>query len=66
MSKFDRFCASTNTLTRSSHSLRYVLKNRSTDQPLMVIIFKLIPRETADDTSTTQNEETTTNDDELD
>ena len=36
---------STNTQTASSHALRYVLKNRKTDEPLLVMIFTLLPKE---------------------
>ena len=32
-------------LTHSTHSLRYVLKNRSTDEPLFVVVFTLQPKE---------------------
>lgn len=31
------------TCGQSSHSLRYVMKNRATDEPLFVVIFKLLP-----------------------
>lgn len=34
-----------NTLTASSHALRYVLKNRATNDVLLVIIFTLLPKE---------------------
>lgn len=30
-------------MKQSSHSLRYVMKNRATDEPLFVIIFTLLP-----------------------
>ena len=33
---------------RSSHSLRYVMKNRATDETLFVIVFTLIPKEKVD------------------
>jgi len=29
----------------SSHSLRYVMRNRKTDEPLLVIVFTLVPKE---------------------
>lgn len=29
----------------SSHSLRYVLRNRKTDEPLMVLVFTLVPKD---------------------
>lgn len=32
-------------LTQSSHALRYVLKNRKTDEPLWVLVFTLEPKE---------------------
>jgi hypothetical protein len=32
-------------LTHSTHSLRYVLKNRSTDEPLFVVVFTLQPKD---------------------
>lgn len=31
--------------TQSSHALRYVLKNRKTDEPLLVVIFSLLPKD---------------------
>ena len=31
-------------LTQSSHALRYVLKNRKTDEPLWVLVFTLEPK----------------------
>ncbi|KXL46022.1 hypothetical protein M433DRAFT_66313 [Acidomyces richmondensis BFW] len=34
-----------------SHSLRYVLKNRATDEPLLVVIFTLVPKTEVDDES---------------
>lgn len=33
----------TTDIEQSSHSLRYVMKNRATDEPLFVIIFTLLP-----------------------
>ncbi len=38
-------------LRASSHSLRYVLKNRATDEPLLVVIFTLVPKTEVDDES---------------
>lgn len=35
----------TNVQTASSHALRYVLKNRATDQPLLVMVFTLLPKD---------------------
>jgi len=32
-------------LTQSSHALRYVLKNRKTNEPLWVLVFTLEPKE---------------------
>lgn len=29
----------------SSHSLRYVMRNRKTDEPLLVVVFTLVPKE---------------------
>lgn len=57
-----------NTLTQRTHSLRYVLKNRATNVPLLVIIFKLLPKEQSKGgDSGEENKEATTNDnDDLD
>jgi hypothetical protein len=35
----------TDGLTTSAHSLRYVLKNRVTNEPLFVVIFSLLPKD---------------------
>jgi hypothetical protein len=32
-------------LTQSSHTLRYVLKNRKTNEPLWVMVFTLQPKD---------------------
>jgi hypothetical protein len=32
-------------LTYSSHSIRYVMKNRSTDEPLFVVVITLKPKD---------------------
>jgi hypothetical protein len=32
-------------LTHSSHSIRYVMKNRATDEPLFVVVITLKPKE---------------------
>ena len=63
ISCLSRFCAFTNTLTPRTHSLRYVLKNRSTDQPLMVVIFRLIPKEGAGENESSEVPMSTGNDD---
>jgi hypothetical protein len=32
-------------LTHSSHSIRYVMKNRATDEPLFVVVITLKPKD---------------------
>jgi len=40
----------------SSHSLRYVLKNRATDEPLFVVIFTLVPKTEVEGESPTETD----------
>ena len=60
-------CGTSNTLTQSSHALRYVLKNRTTNEPLLVVIFTLLPKEESKEDSDENDEFVDANeDDELD
>lgn len=62
----------TDGLTTSAHSLRYVLKNRATNEPLFVIVFTLLPKEGEEKDGTpgegekTEENKKKTEDDDLD
>ena len=59
------YCTS-NTLTPSSHALRYVLKNRATDEPLFVIVFTLIPKDQLKDEEEDNKKADANDDDDVD
>ena len=55
-----------NTLTQSSHALRYVMKNRATDQVLLVLVFTLIPKDQPENEAEKQSATDANDDDDLD
>jgi len=53
-------------LTQSSHALRYVLKNRKTDEPLWVLVFTLEPKEGEEKAAAAGKKEAAEEDNDLD
>lgn len=44
-------------LTHSSHSIRYVMKNRATDEPLFVVVITLKPKDGEEEEPAAKKEE---------
>lgn len=53
-------------LTHSSHSIRYVMKNRATDEPLFVVVITLKPKDGEQEAAAPAKKEEGKEDEDLD